>query len=717
MSDNVLLIEDDPVEGQALIEALANSRGGPCNVEWRTSLSDGLFRLKSGGISVILLDLFLPDSQGGKTFDKVLRATAHVPILILSSLADEGLAEQACQRGAKDYVLKGHIGGYSLPLTLRNIIHRSSLEKLSFVEAERARVTLDSIGDAVLSTDVAGNVTYLNRVAETLTGWPREEAVGHPLSEVFTIIDGVTRARAPDPMEHAIQANATVGLTMNCVLIRRDGQEAAIEDAAAPIRDSEGELTGAVIVFRDVNTTRALALKMSHLAQHDSLTDLPNRSLLTERATQAITLALRHDRKLAILFLDLDQFKNINDTLGHTIGDKLLRSVGERIGSCVRKSDTVSRQGGDEFVVLLSEIGERRDATVCAEKILAAVAAAHLIDGNHISTSTSIGISIYPDDGQDAGALIKAADAAMYHAKEQGQNRYQYFTQEMKSREIEYASIEDDLVTALQRQEFLLHYQAQIDLKTGKIVGTEALIRWQHPGRGLLQPAQFIPIAEACGQIVPIGQWALREACRQTQAWLDAGLRPIRVAVNVSALEFRNKRFLENLRTILNDTGLEPSYLELELTESVLMQEVESTGPMLAALKAMGVQLSVGDFGTGYSSLSYLARFQIDALKIDKSFVQAITPDPDNVLLSAVINIARSLKHRLIAEGIETPHQLTLLQTLDCGEGQGYLFHRPANADQFAELMKTGIFNGNWIPLEAVRPDKNSLAHQVAPGK
>jgi diguanylate cyclase (GGDEF)-like protein/PAS domain S-box-containing protein len=691
MGENVLLVEDDPAEAQALIEALADPRGGPCNVEWVPLLSQALQRLQSGGISIILLDLFLPDSQGIETFDALLRAAPRVPILILSGLADEGAAEQACQRGANDYLFKGHLGGYSLPLTLRRVIVHSSSEKAWFLEAERARVTLDSIGDAVLSTDIAGNVSYLNRVAENLTGWSREEGTGRPLAEIFKIIDGITRQPAPDPMAHAIQANATVGLTMNCVLIRRDGQESAIEDSAAPIRDRDGELIGAVSVFRDVNASRARALKMSHLAQHDSLTDLPNRALLTQRLIQAIALASRHGRQLAVLFLDLDHFKKINDTLGHAIGDKLLQSVGERLGSCIRKSDTVSRQGGDEFVVLLSEVGGEADATRCAEKLITAVGATHPVDGNDINIGSSIGISIYPDDGQDASTLLKAADTAMYSAKGRGRNRYQLFDRDLKARNIEHQSIEDDLAAALQRHEFILHYQAQVDLKTKAICGTEALIRWQHPGRGLLQPAQFIPIAEACGQIVPIGRWVLREACRQTRAWLDAGLRPIRVAVNISALEFRNKHFLESLRAILNETGLEARYLELELTESVLMEDVESTGAMLSELKATGVQLAIDDFGTGFSSLSYLTQFHIDALKIDQSFVRAMVPDPEAVVLGAIIAMAKSLKHRVIAEGIETPCQLASLQNLQCGEGQGYLFNRPGTAEAFADLLVTGI--------------------------
>jgi diguanylate cyclase (GGDEF)-like protein/PAS domain S-box-containing protein len=698
MTDNVLLIEGDPAEAQALLEALSDSRAGPCNVESVALLADGLERLKSGGIGVVLLDLFLPDSQGIETFNRLFRAAPHVPVLILSRLADEDVAGQAVRRGAKDYLLKGHLGSYSLPQTLHNIIERCLSEDVAFVQTERARVTLDSIGDAVLSIDMTGNVTYLNRVAQKMTGWSQKEATGRPLAKIFQIIDGVTREPAPDPLESAIQQNRTVGLTRNCVLIRRDGRESAIEDATAPICDSAGNVTGAVIVFRDVDAARAISLEMSHLAEHDPLTDLPNRSLFTQRLTQAIALAARHHRRLAVLFLDLDHFKNVNDTLGHAIGDRLLQSVAERTAHCVRVSDTVSRQGGDEFLVLLSEIKQPEDAVVCAEKIITAVTATYPIALHDLTITASVGISIFPDDGADAQTLIKAADTAMYHAKDQGRNRFQLFNRDLKARAVERQSTEEDLRGALQRHEFVLHYQAQIDLRTGGITGTEALIRWQHPKRGLLFPNQFIPIAEATGLIVPIGQWVLREACRQTRAWLDAGLRPVRVAVNVSALEFRNKHFLNGIRSILEETRLEPRYIELELTESVLMSDAESTGTILVALKGMGVQLAIDDFGTGYSSLSYLTRFQIDALKIDQSFVQAITPDPESIVLGAVIGMAKSLKHRVIAEGVETLTQLASLQAMRCGEGQGYLFHRPGDAKGFANLLTTGISEDIHFP-------------------
>jgi len=701
MPGNILLVEGDPAEAQALIAALADPRCGPCTVEWVRSLAQGLERLKSPGISAVLLDLFLPDSQGIETFDELIRAAPDVSIVILNSPANEETAEQAVRRGAKDYLLRDHTAGYPLPHTLRSVIERISLERDSFADLERASLTLDSIGDAVLSIDMAGNVTYLNRVAEQMTGWSHKEAKARPLAQIFRLLDGGTREPAPDPLEYAIRQNRTVGLTRNCVLIRRDGREICIEDATSPICGTAGDISGAVIVFRAVDAARAKSLEMSHLAQHDPLTDLPNRNMLTQHLTQAIGLAGRHHRQLAVLFLDLDNFKDVNDTLGHSTGDKLLQSVAERLGRSVRKSDIVSRQGGDEFVVLLSEIGAKEDAVRAAEKLITAVTATYPIALHDLAITASIGISVYPDDGEDAESLLKAADTAMYHAKDHGRNRCQLFNTDMKARAVERQSMEDDLRAALQLQEFVLHYQAQIDLETGAIIGAEALIRWHHPTQGLLFPGQFISIAEECGLIVPIGQWVLREACRQARAWLDAGLRPIRVAVNISALEFRNKHFLEGLRSILKDTRLEPRYLELELTESVLMREAESTGAMLAALKAMGVQLAIDDFGTGYSSLSYLTRFQIDALKIDQSFVQAMTPDPESIVLGAVIGMAKNLKHRVIAEGVETSSQLASLQAMHCGEGQGYFFHRPGSATGFAKLLTTGISEEIHFPRRA----------------
>jgi diguanylate cyclase (GGDEF)-like protein/PAS domain S-box-containing protein len=688
----ILLIESDSVAADEIRAALAAAGGGSFDVEWVRQLAEALERLSKRGIAAVLLALSLPDSQGIETFDTLFAAAPDVPILILGGNVDEALAKQAVGRGAQDYLLPGHLDSYSLPRALRSAIERKAVEDALYAEKERAVVTLNSIGDAVLCTDISGNITYLNLVAETMTGWRREEATGKPLAEVFRIIDGPTRKTARDPMEMAVEQNRTVGLTVNCVLIRRDGFESAIEDSAAPIHDRAGRVVGAVIVFHDVTAARAMAREMTHSAQHDLVTNLPNRLLLNDRISQAIALARRQHRPIAVIFLDLDRFKYINDSLGHATGDKLLQSVSKRLLASVRGSDTVSRLGGDEFVILLSQITHPEDAATSAKKILLSLSAPHFIGGQDLHIDGSIGISVYPEDGEDAEVLINHADTAMYHAKEKGRSNFQFFTADMNVKAVERQSLESSLRRALEREEFLLHYQPKVNLETGEITGVEALVRWQRPDRGLVPPAQFVPVAEDCGLILPIDRWVLREACRQARAWQDAGLPPLPVAVNVSAVEFCDKGFVESVRTILSQTGLEPRYLELELTEGVLMEDAESTASVLQDLKIMGVHLAVDDFGTGYSSLSYLRQFPIDVLKIDQSFVQQITADHDDpTIVSAIINMGKSLKHVVVAEGIETQLQRAYLQTQQCAQGQGYLFSRPLAAAQFAQLLQSGI--------------------------
>ncbi|MGA2420464.1 MAG: EAL domain-containing protein [Candidatus Acidiferrum sp.] len=690
-SPRVLLIENDPVVADKIHAALGAPESGSFDVTRVRQLSEGLVRLSEAAVDAILLDLSLPDSQGIETFDKLFLAAPDTPILILGGNVSEALAKEAVGRGAQDYLLPDHLA-YSLPRALRNAIERKATVDAMYVEKERAEVTLNSIGDAVLCTDISGNVTYLNLVAECMTGWCRDEAIGKPLAEVFRIIDGTTRKAALDPMEMAIEQNRTVGLTINCVLIRRDGVESAIEDSAAPIHDRAGHVTGAVIVFHDVSAARAMSQQMTHSAQHDAVTNLPNRLLLSDRIAQAIALARRQRRPLAMLFLDLDRFKYVNDSLGHAVGDELLRSVSRRLLANVRASDTVSRLGGDEFVILLPELAHPVDAAANATKMLLSLSQPHIIGEQELRIDGSIGISIYPDDGEDAEALIKSADTAMYDAKGKGRNNFQFFKAEMNAKVVARHSLEDSLRRALERNQFLLHYQPKVNLETGEITGVEALIRWQQPDRELVLPAHFVHVAEECGLILQIGRWVLREACRQAREWQEAGLPFKRVSVNVSAVEFRDKGFVEGVRATLSETGLEAHYLDLELTEGVLMEDAESTAAVLRELKLMGVHLAVDDFGTGYSSLSYLQQFPIDGLKIDQSFVRRITGDTDDSpIVNAIISMGKSLKHRVIAEGIETEAQRAYLQTQHCAEGQGYLFSRPLAAAQFAQLLQIGI--------------------------
>ena len=431
--------------------------------------------------------------------------------------------------------------------------------------------------------------------------------------------------------------------------------------------------------------------RLHHLAYHDPLTDLPNRTLLWDRLGRAIEMARRQRKLLAVLFMDLDGFKHINDSLGHPVGDLLLQQVAKRLVSCARHSDTVSRQGGDEFVVLLPFVDSPDDAMAFARKTLHAFESPYQLCEQDLHIAVSVGISIYPYDGQDAETLIRNADTAMYHAKESGRNNCKFFEQKMNDRAVLRQSVEADLRLALKRSEFLLYYQPKIHLASGGIVGVEALIRWQHPQRGLLLPAHFVAIAEESGLIVPIGKWVLREACAQSRAWQDAGLPAITVAVNSSAIEFRTRDFLDNLHSILDANCMQPGSLELEITESVLMQNIESAASVLAAVSGMGVRLALDDFGTGYSSLTYLSRFPINTLKIDQSFVREISGNPDNsTIVSAIINMARNLNRRVIAEGVETREQHEFLLSHHCDEGQGDYFYAPLTASDLASVLQSG---------------------------
>jgi diguanylate cyclase (GGDEF)-like protein/PAS domain S-box-containing protein len=573
-----------------------------------------------------------------------------------------------------------------------DITDRKQAEDTLFAEKERAQVRLNSIGDSVFCADTSGNINYLNSVAERFTCWSFQEAAGRPIAEVLCIKDAKSGETVSNHLERAMNRDHTVQLPSDLLLVRRDGIEIPVEGSVAPIHDHEGELTGTIIVVRDVSAARTMAQQISHLAEHDSLTGLPNRLLLNDRASQAIGSASRNNRRLAVLFLDLDGFKYINDSLGHPTGDKLLQSIAKALVECVRAADTVSRQGGDEFVVLLSEIEHPEDVGITAKRMLEAVAEPHWVNLRDLHITASIGLSVYPDDGLDAETLVKNADTAMYQAKENGRHSYQFFKPAMNARAVERQSIEEGLRRALERGEFVLNYQPKINLRTGEITGAEALIRWTDPIRGPVSPAQFIPVAEECGLILPIGKWVLREACKQARVWADTRMRGPTIAVNVSSIEFRRENFLEELFAILTETGLGPSSLELELTETVLMKRAESVESVLQELRARGVKVALDDFGTGYSSLSYLRKFPIDALKIDQSFVRQVTMPPhDTTIVSAIISMGRSMNLRVIAEGVETSQELAFLRDHECDEGQGYYFSRPVPAEQFALLLETGI--------------------------
>ncbi|TAM57747.1 MAG: EAL domain-containing protein [Rhodanobacter sp.] len=558
-------------------------------------------------------------------------------------------------------------------------------------EKQFLETTLGSIGDAVLSTDVAARVTYLNRVAEDMTGWSLEEARGRHLAEIFQLVDTTTGEPTFSPLDIAIRDNRILGLVPNTGLVNRIGATTPIEDSAAPIHNADGAVIGGVMVFKDVSESRAMALRMSHLAQHDFLTDLPNRLLLLDRMNQVLS-ANPQARRGALMFLDLDRFKHINEALGHDIGDQLLREVAKRLTGAVRGDDTVSRQGGDEFAVLLPRLNDYRDAARVAEALLGAMESPFNIDGHKLAVRMSIGITLFPEDANDAETLLKCADSALHHAKAAGRECYRYYTPSMGESAELRMRMEHDLRHALENGELRLHFQPKVDASTCAITGFEALVRWQPPQGPLILPGEFIPLAEECGLIDRIDAWVLGEACRQNKAWQQAGLRAVRMAVNVSLARIDGDRLVNLVVEVLRDTGLEPCYLDIEVTESQVMKDTERARQVMENIRALGVRIAMDDFGTGYSSIAYLQMFRFDVLKMDRMLITSIDSDHvQRALVRAIIDMARALSCQVVAEGVETAEQARVLQSKGCDEIQGFLFSRPLPAADIEPLLARGV--------------------------
>lgn len=487
-------------------------------------------------------------------------------------------------------------------------------------------------------------------------------------------------------------------------IIPPDGSLRTVHEQADVVHDAQGNVVSMHGTVQDITARINAEEKIRFLAHYDSLTGLPNRQLFLEYVSQAIFTAQRDNSKVALLYLDLDRFKRINDTLGHSAGDKLLKEIANCLGDSVRSSDiiakasftkkpgvTLSRLGGDEFTILLTALAEEEHAARVAHRILELLSHPVRIAGQEVYVSGSIGISIFPSDGDDVDTLLRNADVAMYHAKENGRNTFQFFSEQMNNRAMERLNIETALKKGLERNELILYYQPQIDLRTGELAGLEALVRWLHPEMGLVPPSMFIPIAEESGLIVAVGEWVMFEACRQVRQWQDEGLTPIRMAVNISGLQFKQQSLIPVVQQALRQSGIEARYLELELTESSIMQNVDQVNETLVRLKEIGVHLSVDDFGTGYSSMSYLKRFPLDALKIDRSFVMDITTDPnDAAIIKAIIALARSLGLKTVAEGVETKEQLDFLRDEKCDSIQGFFISRPVLAADLEQFLKPG---------------------------
>ncbi len=552
---------------------------------------------------------------------------------------------------------------------------------------------IEQTADCVMITDRDGTIEYVNAAFERTSGYGAAEVLGRKPSVLKSGVHG-------GAFYERLWSTVLAGDTFSDVFINRkkDGALYYEERTISPLRDAGGRVTHFIATGRDITERMQAQERLQHIAHHDALTGLPNRVLFLDRLNQALIRAHWQKRVVGVMFLDLDRFKNINDTLGHDTGDALLKAMAARLQGCVRAGDSVARLGGDEFAVLLEDVAQAEDISSIASKILGAFMLPFAIQGHELFITASIGISMYPTDGTTPATLLKNADAAMYRAKDLGKNNYQFYSADMSAAAFERLTLESSLRRALEREEFVLHYQPQIDLATGRVIALEALIRWQHPDFGLLAPTQFIGIAEETGAIVQVGEWVARTAMLQVRRWHEAGFGHLRVAVNVSGRQFNEPNFVDMIAQLLRETGLPPEALELEITESVIMKNAEKTVARLRALHGMGVRFAIDDFGTGYSSLSYLRRFAIHTLKVDKSFIHDITADSGDVeIVKTIIMMARGLKLSVIAEGVETREQLVFLKSHGCHGVQGYLVARPLSTHAMTERLKQGDARV-WLP-------------------
>jgi len=541
---------------------------------------------------------------------------------------------------------------------------------------------INSNVDGILAFDRNGRFIVWNPALEQITGLKKSDVLGKEALEVFPILKETREDRF---IHEALHGNA--GVVKDRVYRRSGGEASFLEGHYGPVLNEAGSIVGGFALIRDISERKRSEARLQQAVNFDALTGLPNRTLFLDRLAQAVARTFWRKRLVAVLLLNLNRFKLINDTLGHNVGDQLLKAVSERFVSCVRDGDTIARLGGDEFAVILEDIAVAQDVIVIIQKILEAFKKPFLSEGRELFADPSVGISLYPNDGEDVENLVKNADTAMSRAKELSKS-YQFFSPEMNAKATKRLVLESSLRRALERQEMLLHYQPRIDLSTGQITGMEALVRWQHPDLGLVPPAEFIPLAEETDVIIPLGEWVLRTACLQSKIWKRDGFRRIPVAVNLSPRQLRHQDLVEVVERVLKETNLDPNHLELELTESVLLENIETTIGTLRQLQKMGIQIAIDDFGTGYSSLSYLKRFPITCLKIDRSFVADIPADPDNAaIVKAIITLAHSLNLKVIAEGVETMKQLEFLRSMGCHEMQGYLFSKPVPADQATPLL------------------------------
>lgn len=700
-SESVILVIDDVPSNIHLISEAIKGLG---KCVFATSGYAGLEAVAAHAPDLILLDVEMPDLDGYAVC-RILKADPRhkdIPVIFITSHAGSAHESLALELGAVDFITKPIIAGIARARAQTHLLLRQQNKELSALsheqqllisrlasEKEKIRITLNSIGDAVIATDVNGHVTFMNPIAEDLTDYSEKDALGLPIETVMRLYDGMNGALLQNPIRLALEERRVVGMALNARL-HSAGQSIEVEDSAAPIMDDAGNLTGAIIVFHDVSEARAMALKMTHLAHHDPLTNLPNRMLLEDRTHQAFQQSNRDPQRVAMVLIDIDNFKDINENYGYSVGDMLIKQVAAQLQKELRSSDTLSRHGADEFVVLVPKCDSPEQVGTLTQRLINSFQGAWSVGSYEFNLAASAGVSIYPDDAKDVEQLYRHADAAMYFAKQSGGNRYHFYSAEIEARQTLRRQLEYDL-QHLDNDPFVLLFQPKIAAATGTIVGAEALVRWRQPNGEFLAPNNFIPIAEETGLIIPLGKVIFKKACEQAALWRSLG-HSIRVAINVSAIQMEDPEFLVMVGQVLKETQVNSTRIELEITETVFAKNTERAASLLQDLKQLGLKIALDDFGTGYSSLSYIKNFPFDVLKIDQSFVRNMLDDAiDQTIIQAIVQMANSLQLRLVAEGVETLAHAEKLVSMGCSIMQGFYYAQPLAAEEITRLLVGGI--------------------------
>jgi diguanylate cyclase (GGDEF)-like protein/PAS domain S-box-containing protein len=691
----VLCAEDVPADAELYLRVLQEA-GYQIAADVVSTREEFARKLESGSYDVVLSDYRMPGWSGTDALEVLKRSAKDIPFLLVTGTIGEEAAAECIKQGAADYILKDR--PTRLPTAIRRALEekaardvRARIEEALHQAEEKYRRIFEQAVVGIFQTTPDGRILSANPAMARLFGYDSPAELMADRTDVAN--QGYVDPGARELFKRLVEENGSVH-NFEYQAYRKDGSKIWLLENARVVRGSGGAERYYEGTVADITERKIAEGRIQYLAYYDVLTGLPNRTLLQDRLTKALASARRQKDKVALLFLDLDRFKDINDSFGHALGDLLLQEVAKRLERCVREQDTVARLNvarlnGDEFLIVLAGVKDISDAAVAAKRFMDTMTAEFAIQGHSLVMTCSLGISIFPEHGADVETLIKNADAAMYCAKDRGRNNFQFFTEDMNAQMVERLTLESSLRLALERKEFFLVYQPQMDIGTGRITGLEALLRWQHPELGLVPPDKFIPTAEKSGLILPIGEWVLRTACSQARKWQDEGLLAVPVAVNVSAVQFRQEDFSKLIGRVLLEAGLASQCLELELTESLLLSSADVTFSVLRELEAMGLKLTIDDFGTGYSSLSYLKHFPVSKLKIDRSFVRDIAVDPDDAAITtAIIAMAKQLKLKVIAEGVEDEAQLLFLRKNHCDEIQGYYFSRPLTADAIADFLR-----------------------------